>query len=321
MCLTCHFIDDAWKLYKRILNFCQIEDHKGETIGRNIEMFLREWGIDGIFTLTVDNASSNLTTIKLLQRVTKDWNETILGNEFMQMRSCAHILNLIVGEGLKKIDASVAKVREAMRYVKSSPNKNQTCRNFMERLGMESNNLLCLDVPIRWNSTYLMLETAENFEKVFFRMDFEDDGYSSYFRTKEDSGGLGSPCMSDFQNCRAFVILLRLFYNATKKFSDSLYVTSNAFYNEIFVIQESISNLVKSQNTLLKNTSTNMQTKFEKYWGEGEKINLLLYVVVVLDPQKKLKFLKFSFSEIYGNAVAEVMVDKVKDLLYKLYNF
>ena len=76
-------------------------------------------------------------------------------------------------------------------------------------------------------------------------MDFENDGYSSYFRTKEDSGGLRSPCMSDFQNCRAFVIFLRLFYNATKKFSDFLYVTSNDFYDEIFVIQESISNLVK----------------------------------------------------------------------------
>ena len=66
-----------------------------------------------------------------------------------------------------------------------------------------------------------------------------------------------------------------------------------------------------------------MQTKFEKYWGEGEKINPLLYVVVVLDPRKKLRFLKFFFffSKIYGNAVAKVMVDKVKDLLYKLYNF
>ena len=59
-----------------------------------------------------------------------------------------------------------------------------------------------------------------------------------------------------------------------------------------------------------------MKIKFEKYWGEGEKINRLLYVAVVLDPQEKLRFLKFSFSEIYGNAVAEVMVDKVKDLLY-----
>ena len=76
---------------------------------------------------------------------------------------------------------------------------------------MESKSLLCLDVPTRWNSTYLMLEIGENFEKVFLQMDFEDDGYSSYFRTKEDNGGLRSPCMSDFQNCRAFVTFLRLF--------------------------------------------------------------------------------------------------------------
>ena len=77
------------------------------------------------------------------------------------MRCWAYILNLIVGEGLKEIDASVARVREVVRYVKSSPNRNQTFRNFMERLGMESKSLLCLDVPTRWNSTYLMLETAE----------------------------------------------------------------------------------------------------------------------------------------------------------------
>ena len=71
----------------------------------------------------------------------------------------------------------------------------------------------------------------------------------------------------------------------------------------------------------MKNTATGLQTKFEKYWEEGDTINLLLYVVVVLDPRKKLRFLKFYFSEIYGNVVGKVKVDKVKDLLYKLYNF
>ena len=241
-------------------------------------------GIDGTFTLTVDNASSNLTTIKFLQRITKDWNGLVLENEFMHMRCCAHILNLIMGEGLKEIDAFVARVHETVRYVKSLSNRNKTFRIFMERLGMESKSLLCLDVPTRWNSTYLMLETAKNFEKVFLRMDFEDDGYLSYFRTKEYSGGLGSPCMSDFQNCRAFVTFLRLFYNATKKFSSSLYVTSNAFFNKILIIQDSICHLVKSQNTLLKNTATNRQIKFEKYWGEGDKINPPLYEAVAFDP-------------------------------------
>ena len=102
MCLTGHFIDDTWKLHKRVLNFCQVEDHKGETIGKKIEMSLREWSIDGIFSLIVDNANSNLTTIKFLQRVTKDWNGTVLGNEFMHMRCCAHILNLIVCGGVER---------------------------------------------------------------------------------------------------------------------------------------------------------------------------------------------------------------------------
>ena len=120
------------------------------------------------------------------------------------MRCYAYILNLIVGEGLKEIDAYVAKVRETVRYVKSSPNKNQTFRSFMEMLGMESKSLFYLDVPTRWNSTYLMLETTENFEKLFLRMDFENDGYSPYFRTKGVDSGMRSSCMDDFQNCRAF---------------------------------------------------------------------------------------------------------------------
>ena len=68
MSLTCHFIDDDWNLYKRILNFCQIEHHKGETISRKIEMCLREWGVNGIFILTVDNASSNGVTIKFFKQ-------------------------------------------------------------------------------------------------------------------------------------------------------------------------------------------------------------------------------------------------------------
>ncbi|XP_030936671.1 zinc finger BED domain-containing protein RICESLEEPER 2-like [Quercus lobata] len=287
MSLTGHFIDDDWKLHKRILNFCQVEDHKGETVGRKIELCLREWGITGIFTLTVENASSNGATIKFLENVTKDWEGTILEHEFLHMRYCAHILNLIVGDGMKEIDASIAKVHEAVRYVKSSPNRNQTFVGFVERLGIESKSLLCLDVPTRWNSTYLMLETAQKFEKVFIRMDFEDDSYSSYFMNKENSGG-------------------------------SLYVTANTFFDEMFVIQENISHLSKSQNHLLKNMATKMESKFDKYWGKGDKMNHLLYVAVILDPRKKLRFLNFCFSEIYGNEVADVMVELVRDALVKL---
>ena len=87
-------------------------------------MCLREWGVDGIFTLTVDNATSNGTTIKFLQTITKYWKGTVLEHEFLHMSCCANILNLIAGDGLKEIDASIARVCEAVRYVKSLPNRN-----------------------------------------------------------------------------------------------------------------------------------------------------------------------------------------------------
>ena len=65
------------------------------------------------------------------------------------MRYCAHILNLIMGDGLKEIDASITKVREDVRYVKSSQKRNHTFISFAERFGIESRSLFCLDVLIR----------------------------------------------------------------------------------------------------------------------------------------------------------------------------
>ena len=83
-------------------------------------MCLREWGVDGIFTQTVDNATYNGTTIKFLQTVTKDWKGIVLEHEFLHMKCCAHILNMIVGDGLKEIDASIARVCEVLTKQKSN---------------------------------------------------------------------------------------------------------------------------------------------------------------------------------------------------------
>ncbi|PON31370.1 Ribonuclease H-like domain containing protein [Parasponia andersonii] len=68
MVLTGHFIDSEWKMQKRILNFCQIPNHKGETIGKVIEACLKQWGIEKVFTITVDNATSNNGAISHIRK-------------------------------------------------------------------------------------------------------------------------------------------------------------------------------------------------------------------------------------------------------------
>ena len=46
MCLMCHFIDKNWQLQKMIMNFCPIDNHKGDAIGKAVETCLLAWGID-----------------------------------------------------------------------------------------------------------------------------------------------------------------------------------------------------------------------------------------------------------------------------------
>ena len=68
MSLTAHFVDADWKLQKKILNFCQIPGHSAEIIGKAVEKCLTGWGIQSIFSITVDNASSNDLGIQYLKR-------------------------------------------------------------------------------------------------------------------------------------------------------------------------------------------------------------------------------------------------------------
>ncbi|XP_016191851.1 zinc finger BED domain-containing protein RICESLEEPER 2-like [Arachis ipaensis] len=188
MSLTAHFVDDEWKLQKRILNFCLIENHKGETIGREIETCLREWEIEKVFTITLDNASSNDGVITYLQRKLAARGGLVYGEKYLKMRCCAHVLNLIVNEGIKEQHASIESIRNAIRYVRSSPQRIKKFKECIEAELIESKSLVCLDVPTRWNSTYLMLEHAEDFEKAFDRLYDQETEFFRWFG--EDSQGI-----------------------------------------------------------------------------------------------------------------------------------
>jgi hypothetical protein len=47
---------------------------------------------------------------------------------------------------------------------------------------------LFLDFATRWNLTYLILEVAENFDKVFVRLGESEPGYMSYFLEVHSKG-------------------------------------------------------------------------------------------------------------------------------------
>ena len=124
MVLTAHFLDNDWKLEKRILIFCQIANHKRDTIGNLIKSCLIECCIEKIFTITMNNGKTNDTTVNYLNRRLKNWkNELVLDGEFFYICCYAHITNLLVTDELNEQNSSIDLIRKVVKYMRSSPSR------------------------------------------------------------------------------------------------------------------------------------------------------------------------------------------------------
>ena len=89
----------------------------------------------------------------------------------------AHILNLIVRDGLTMVRESIARIRNVVRYVRSSPMRAKIFQSCIENEWITYKGSVCFDVATRWNSTYLMLDTAIKFRKAFARMEEDDSSF------------------------------------------------------------------------------------------------------------------------------------------------
>nr|XP_009766998.1 PREDICTED: zinc finger BED domain-containing protein RICESLEEPER 2-like [Nicotiana sylvestris] len=96
------------------------EHHKGEDMANGIGRCLREWGINKIFTVTVDNASSNDVTVKELSKQLTKMGTNLMNSTHLHVRCMTHIMNLVVHDGLKETSVSIERVRHAVRYVRQS---------------------------------------------------------------------------------------------------------------------------------------------------------------------------------------------------------
>ena len=187
-----------------------------------------------------------------------------------------------MNRGLKDVDDSIVKVRNIVRYVRSSPARLQRFRVCAEKKKIPCKSLLKLDVPTRWNSTYLMLESTEKFQRVFELMQ-EDDGplYCSVMEDGLGKKGLGPSTDDDWDTIRAFIKFLKLFYEVTLRMSGTKYATSSLYFEELSNILGHLTEYTNSDDLVLSTMAGKMMSKYQKYWGDIEKINRLLFMAAV----------------------------------------
>jgi len=86
-----------------------------------------------VLTLTVDNATLNDTGVQHLKKRLLSWNNLVLKGDYIHMRCCAHILNLIVSSELKEINCSILRIRIAVKYIRSSSSRFMKFKESVEK--------------------------------------------------------------------------------------------------------------------------------------------------------------------------------------------
>nr|XP_016440004.1 PREDICTED: zinc finger BED domain-containing protein RICESLEEPER 1-like [Nicotiana tabacum] len=112
-----------------------------------------------------------------------------------------------------------------------------------------SKKSLYLDVPTRWNSTYLMLKVATVYEEAFTKYCDIDYGLMS--------------CISNciYEDRQPACPLLSTDWDSV---SGTLYITSNVHFLEICVVGSSLKELMQSEYATLKEMAKSMKEKFDK---------------------------------------------------------
>jgi hypothetical protein len=190
---------------------------------------LVSWGIDKVFTIAVDNASANNNAIHYMRRVLNEYKGTFAEGDYLHMRCVAHIINLIVTEGLKEIVTYVARVRAAVKYNKSGTSRLVNFKKCGELAKVKSKDFINLDVCTRWNSTYLMLNAPKKYEKAFQRYCDEDP----YYKLELETNGPRVLVKSYWEQVRKMSNFLEHFYELTLCVSATKHPTSHTFFHEI----------------------------------------------------------------------------------------
>ena len=286
LCVTCHFIRN-WKLHKMVIKFGTVETpHDGRNLFNAMLKCLNEWSIkDKVFSITLDNASVNNNFVSTLRENLVAKCLLPSKGTMFHCRCTAHILNLIVQEGLLAMSNAVTSIRDSVKYVKSSQGRKQRFEKMIKEVGISCDKRPPLDVPTRWNSTYHMLKCALEYERAFEAL------------TREDSQYVHEPLVEEWKMAKKLCDILKTFCDATEVLSGSNYPTTSCIFDQFWEVKLLLEKESSNTDVMIAAMIHKMKEKLQKYW---DICFLQICVPVILDPRFKLGFLKFRLSKCFG---------------------
>lgn len=306
LCLTAHYIDEAWELKKKVLNFFMVDpSHTEEMHSEVIMTCLMEWDIDRkLFSMTSDSCSANDNIVNRIRERLSQNRFLYCNGLLFDIRCAANLLNLMVHDILEALSEVTHKIRESIQYVRTSQATQAKFNEMGIQAGVQSKKCLRLDNSSRWDSTYFMLEAALEYRGAFSLLQEQDPAYIT--------------CPSDLEWERAITITgyLKLFVEVTNVFMKSKQPTANMYFPEVCDIHLQLIEWCKNSDDFISSVVLKLKSKFDEYW---DKCGLALAVAAMLDPRFKMKLIEYYYPLLFGNGSAE-LIDEIFEYIKALYN-
>ena len=244
--------------------------HNAEVICEALHVCLVEWHLEKkISTVTLDNCTSNDKAMEHLPDKL-DTKSLMLEGSLLHMRCAAHILNLIVKDGLDVMEEGIVRVRDNVAFWSATPKRHEKFEKMARVMNVEYKCRLSLDCKTRWNSTYIMLNGALQYKDVFARLAIREKMFTC-------------PSDEDWAFAKEVCDRLKVFFDITEFLSGTKYVTANLFFPKICGIRLAIRKWHANDNEIIKLMAEKMRENFEKYWKD---VHGLMAIATVLDPRK-----------------------------------
>ncbi|XP_057451104.1 zinc finger BED domain-containing protein RICESLEEPER 1-like [Lotus japonicus] len=306
LCIAAHYIDEEWTLQKKVLNFVTLDpSHTEDLLPEAILKCLSEWDIEcKLFAVTLDDFSINDDITVRIKEQASVKRPFLCTRQLLDVRSAAHLLNSMVQDALDALHEVIQKIRESIRYVRSSQVVQGKFNEIALQAGVNSQKALLLDFPGQWNSIYLMLETALEYKTAFSIFQEQDPSYSSFLTEEE------------WEWATSVTTYLKLILEITNVFSGNVFPTANIYFPEICDIHIQLIDWCRSSDNFLSSMAFKMKSRFDKYWS---KCSLALAVAAILDPRFKMKLVEYYYSQIYGSTALD-RIKEVSDSIKELFN-
>lgn len=304
--VTGHFIDGDWNLHRRILNVVVVPSlDSADSFNHAVAACLADWKMEGrLFTLTLDQAFVNETAFENLRTFLPHKNQILLSGQLLIGNCFARVLSRLAQDALERVGDTVRKVRENVKYVKTSELREDKFLELKRQLQVPSSKTLSIDDLTRWDTTYHMLVAASELKEVFACLDTSDPDYQI------------SPSPEEWNQIVALCSYLRYLFDAASVLTAPTYPTANVFFPELSKIQMDLMEAaMTSEDPFIHYLTRPLYENFDKYWSRS---CLGLAVAVVMDPRFKMKIVEFTFSKIYGEN-AETWIRIVDDGVHELF--